>query len=144
MPLDGSRMGETAIPHAEELAKAFGAELVLFQAFLTSAFGAAYEYRSMSSPEFEEQKERIRASAMTYLSRLERAFQKKGLIASSVVGEGHAADQILQFAEGDRIDLIAMSTHGRSDIGRWVFGSVTDKILHAGNTAVLTVRATKV
>lgn len=34
-----------------------------------------------------------------------------------------------------------MSTHGRSGVGRWVFGSVTDKILHAGDTPVLVVRA---
>jgi nucleotide-binding universal stress UspA family protein len=36
-----------------------------------------------------------------------------------------------------------MSTHGRSGIGRWVFGSVTDKVLHAGDTPLLTIRATK-
>ena len=61
-----------------------------------------------------------------------------------MLGEGRAADGILEYAEANRIDLIAMSTHGRSDIGRWVLGSVTDKVLHAGNTAVLTVRATKI
>jgi len=60
-----------------------------------------------------------------------------------VVRSGAAADQILEYAEANGIDLIAMSTHGRSGIGRWVFGSVTDKVLHAGDTAVLTVRATK-
>ena len=50
--------------------------------------------------------------------------------------------KIIDYAESNAVDLIAMSTHGRSGIGRWVFGSVTDKVLHAGNTPVLVVRAT--
>jgi len=61
-----------------------------------------------------------------------------------VVRLGSAPDQILEYAEANAIDLITMSTHGRSGIGRWVLGSVTDKVLHAGDMAVLTVRATKV
>ena len=47
---------------------------------------------------------------------------------------------ILDFAELNSVDLIAMSTHGRSGINRWVFGSVTEKVLYAGDTAVLVVR----
>lgn len=144
VPLDGSKLGELAIPHAETLAKAFGAEVVLFQAFATSVGGAAYDYRSMSSLEFEEEKDRLRKSSMSYLESVGKAFQTKGVTASSMVREGHAPDQILEYAEANRIDLIAMSSHGRSDLGRWVFGSVTDKILHAGNTAVFIARAGKV
>jgi nucleotide-binding universal stress UspA family protein len=144
VPLDGSPLGEAAIPHAEALARAFGAEIVLFRAFLTSTFGEAYDYRSTSLSNFEEQKKQLTASTMAYLNSLEKACQNKGLIASSMLREGRAADGILEYAEANRIDLIAMSTHGRSDIGRWVLGSVTDKVLHAGNTAVLTVRATRI
>ena len=144
MPLDGSKLGEVAIPHAETLAKAFGAELVLFQVFVTSTLETAYEYRSSSPSDYMEQQEQMRASAMTYLNSLGKAIQKNGFSTSSMVREGHAAAQILETAESNRIDLIAMSTHGRSGIGRWVLGSVTDKVLHAGDKAVLTVRATKV
>jgi nucleotide-binding universal stress UspA family protein len=56
-------------------------------------------------------------------------------------GFGSAANHIIDFAEANDIGLIAMSTHGRSGIGRWIFGSVTDKVLHAGHTALLVVRA---
>ena len=51
--------------------------------------------------------------------------------------------EIIDYAKANDIDLIAMSTHGRSGIGRWVFGSVTDKVLHAGDTPVLVVSASK-
>ena len=145
MPLDGSKLGEVAIPYAEALAQALGSQLVLFQTFLTPTLGGAYEYRrTMSRIDFKEEEEQLRASALNYLDSLGKTFQEKGLTTSSAVRVGSAADQILEYAEANGIDLIAMSTHGRSGIGRWVLGSVTDKVLHAGDTAVLTVRATKV
>ncbi len=56
---------------------------------------------------------------------------------------GPAADRIIDYAKENAIDLIAMSTHGRSGISRWVFGSVTDKVLHAGDIPVLVVRPSK-
>jgi len=144
VPLDGSKLGEVAIPYAEALAQVLGAEIVLFQAFTPPTVEGAYRYSSIPPTAFKEREEKIRASAMDYLDSLGKAFQEKGLQALSVVREGSAPEQILEYAEANGIDLIAMSTHGRSGIGRWVWGSVTDKVLHAGDTAVLTVRATKV
>ena len=51
--------------------------------------------------------------------------------------------EILNYAEANAIDLIAMSTHGRSGIGRWIFGSVTEKLLQTGSTPILTIRGTR-
>ncbi len=143
VPLDGSKLGEVAIPYAEALAQVLGAELILFRAFITPILPVGYEGR-MSTTTLKETEEHIRASAMAYLDNLGKAFQEKGLRTLSVVREGSAPEQILEYAETNGIDLIAMSTHGRSGIGRWVLGSVTDKVLHAGDTVVLTIRATKV
>jgi nucleotide-binding universal stress UspA family protein len=50
-----------------------------------------------------------------------------------------AAEEIVSYAEANDIDLIVMSTHGRSGIGRWAFGSVTDRVLHTGDIPVLVV-----
>jgi len=145
VPLDGSKLGEVAIPYAEALAQALGAELVLFQALITPVSRVGYyEGRSMSPADFQKIEEEISASAMDYLDSLGEVVKEKGLRPLSVIREGSAPEQILEYAETNRIDLIAMSSHGRSGIGRWVLGSVTDKVLHAGDTAVLTVRAIKV
>jgi nucleotide-binding universal stress UspA family protein len=144
VPLDGSKLGEMALPYAEALAQVLGGELVLFQAFIPPTLQAAYEGHRVSSTTLKEAEEYMRESAMNYLDSLRKTFQEKGLTTLSVVRSGSPADQILEYAEANRIDLIAMSTHGRSGIGRWVLGSVTDKVLHAGDTAVLTVRASKV
>jgi nucleotide-binding universal stress UspA family protein len=64
-----------------------------------------------------------------------------GLTVSEVVVSGDPADVILHYAESSAVDIITMSTHGLSGIKRWVFGSVTDKVLHAGDMPVLVVRA---
>jgi len=53
---------------------------------------------------------------------------------------GNAAEQIIQFAEKSSVDLVAMTTHGRSGLQRWVFGSVAERILREGNTPLLLVR----
>ncbi len=74
-----------------------------------------------------------------------KTFKEKGLDTSSIKRGPSGVSgrkRFLEYAGANAIDLIAMSTHGRSGIGRWVFGSVTDKVLHAGDTAVLVVRAT--
>jgi len=144
LPLDGSKLGEVAIPYAEALAQVLGAEIILLQAFIPPTSGVAYEGYAASPTAFREREEQMRAFAMDYLDSLGKAFQEKGLKTLTVLKQGSPADQILEYAEANAIDLIAMSTHGRSGIGRWVLGSVTDKVLHAGDTAVLTVRATKV
>ena len=139
VPLDGSVTGEAAIPQAETLARALGAELILFHAVepLTGFIGSeAYAIY----PEKEGQRSE---AAVGYLDRVEKGLQEKGLRTSSAVDLGSASEKILEYAEANFIDLIAMSTHGRSGIGRWVFGSVTDKVLHAGDTPVLTVQATR-
>ena len=142
MPLDGSGVGEAAIPCAESLALAMDAEIVLLQVIKLSALVAS-EGAAMSSAMIREEEEYKRASAIAYLKGIEKNLVDKGVKTAIAVGSGSPADQIIDFAETNSIDLIAMSTHGRSGIGRWVFGSVTDKVLHSGDTAVLTVRAKK-
>jgi nucleotide-binding universal stress UspA family protein len=137
VPLDGSRVGETAVPWAETLAQTLAAELVLFQII---GITETYIYYQVSPPPDPEKE---KASAMAYLESIEKSLSGKGLKTSSAVAFGAPADEITDYAKANAVDLIAMSSHGRSGIGRWVFGSVTDKVLHSGDTPVLVVRASK-
>jgi len=140
VPLDGSNLGEAAIPCAETLGSALKAELVLFQVVAPPRVWAGGEGGSYVMPPDEEG---LKASAMAYLGGVAKPLKEKGLNISNAVDLGSAADQIIDYAKANAIDLIAMSTHGRSGIGRWVFGSVTDKVLHAGDTAILVVPPAK-
>ncbi len=141
MPLDGSKVGEAAIPYTEALAQALGAELVLFQVVEPVR---PWVYGEVVAPyDMQQYDKSAKTFAIAYLNGVGKALTDKGLRTSSVIVMGSPADQIIDYAGANDVDLIAMSTHGRSGIGRWVFGSVSDKVLHAGDTAVLVVPATK-
>lgn len=142
LPLDGSRVGESAIPSAQALAGLLGAQVVLFHVVRPAMPPVGLE-GSMAYPLPQGEEESRKATALEYLGRAARLFQEKGLNVSGAVSIGSPADEILDYAKANAVDLIAMSSHGRSGIGRWVFGSVTAKVLQAGNTDVLVVRAVK-
>jgi nucleotide-binding universal stress UspA family protein len=57
-----------------------------------------------------------------------------------VVSEGPAAEAILRVAENEDVDLIVMATHGRSGLRRWVYGSVTEKVLRSAGRAMFVIR----
>jgi nucleotide-binding universal stress UspA family protein len=137
VPLDGSKIGEAALCYAVVLAKKTGAEIALVEVFepLRSVGATGISY---IVPEDES----VRKSLLSYLDHVAEPIKNDGLEVSTVVLFGNAADKIVEYAEQNGIDLIAVSTHGRSGLGRWVFGNVTDKILHTGNVAVLVAHAT--
>ena len=122
LPLDGSKWGEAAVTLVQALAIALEAEVILFHVNRTNT------------------SEQRRGALSAYFENMARALKVGGVNVTNVITEGPPADMILDYAEANKIDLIAMSTHGRSGIGRWVLGSVTEKVLHAGDTAVLVVR----
>lgn len=138
-PLDGSTLGEAAIPFITELADKTGAEIVLFRViepfnvFFGSTSDITWNYIGI----FEDN---ARIPVVNYLERVKKSLSGSHLIISTATGEGQPAVQIIDYAQLNGADLIAMSTHGRSGIGRWVFGSVAEKVLHSGDQPVLVVR----
>jgi nucleotide-binding universal stress UspA family protein len=137
VPLDGSKIGEAALSYAVALAKKMAAEIALIEIFepvsTVGATGISYSVREDES---------VRKSLLSYLDHVAGPIKNEGLKVSTIVLFGNAANKIMEYAEKNGVDLIAVSTHGRSGFGRWVFGTVTDKILHTGNVAVLAVHAT--
>jgi nucleotide-binding universal stress UspA family protein len=138
LPLDGSELGESAMFHASALAILLGAEMVLFHVLEPDSTVGNPEGIVAPAP-IPEQGERRKRLAEEYLEGVACKLRDRALTVSTAVTRGQAADEIVEYAESNRIDLVAMATHGRSGIGRWVFGSVTDKVLHAGDMPVLTV-----
>jgi nucleotide-binding universal stress UspA family protein len=142
VPLDGSELGASAIPHGQGLCQALGAELVLFYAMEPEparVVARGYDpYLTCLPPQALEE---AQVGATAYLEGIAKLARDKNQNISTVVDFGSAALCIIDYAKRNSVDLIAMSTHGRTGISRWVFGSVTDKVLHAGDTAVLVVPA---
>lgn len=140
VPLDGSKEGEAIIPYIEDLASRLMIKVILVQ-----ILAKGYETLTQYVPLSERQIESDRARATTYLSNAGAGLKEKGIPVEERLGIGirfgNAAEQIIQAAYELHADLMAMTTHGRSGVGRWAFGSVAERVLHEGKTPLLLVRS---
>lgn len=135
LPLDGSKFSEESLPYAIELAEKFEAEILLVWALhpivIMSDYGAA-SYQAIATMEESE--------AKNYLAQQKKALKEKGLTVESRIIEGPVADAIIDLSGQEAVDLIVMSTHGRSGLSRWVYGSVATKVLQHAPCPVFLVR----
>jgi nucleotide-binding universal stress UspA family protein len=76
-----------------------------------------------------------------YLNHTAESTREQGIQVSTAIQIGGVANAIIDYAEANRIDLIAMCTHGRTGLARWALGSVADRVLRAGRVPLLLVRA---
>lgn len=139
LPLDGSREGEAALPYVEQLASKLGARVILLQVLATGYVGLGYTSVAYT----EQQIASDSVLARDYLDKVGGRLRQSGVATESVIRLGNAAEEIIDFSDKVGADLVAMSTHGRSGIGRWVYGSVAERVLHSGNRPLLLVRAQK-
>lgn len=140
VPLDGSKLAETVIPHAVDLARKTGLEIVLVRVFsLPTPLYTAEQYTA----NLQDLWEQIKKEAQEYLEEKVKELQKDGLErVSTVLLEGSAADQIIELARKEPETLVVICTHGRSGVGRWVLGSVTERVVRHSGDPVLVIRAT--
>ncbi|MCK5654430.1 MAG: universal stress protein [Dehalococcoidia bacterium] len=141
VPLDGSKESEAVIPYISELASKIKAEVVLFQVVAPAHLVYSIPGEAVQKLYSPEEMEKIIAKSKGYLDTVGAELRDKGINAMSEVGLGVPAEEIIRIADEIQADVVAMSTHGHSGISRWAFGSTADKVLHAGNTPVLLVRA---
>jgi len=145
VPLDGSTVGEAALPYVESLASKLApanrVEITLIQVISDLTFDFLTEQDAAQLPHPQNELEQIKSLSQAYLEKIADRLRSKGLEVKTMVTEGHAAEEILKASQQFNVDLIAMSTHGRSGLGRWAMGSITDKVLHESAIPVLTVRA---
>lgn len=133
--LDQSDLAERALPHAVALARAFQATIHLVSvvpvvdAQAMHAAGVAVDWDAQI------------ASAREYMAAMRRRVMAEGIEAEWDVCQGNVAEEILRYCDQQDCDLIVMSTHGRSGLGRWVYGSIADRVLRHANVPVLLVRA---
>ena len=148
VPLDGSEIGESAIPYVEDLVSKLSPEVkievILLRVLskLTQSITTAGTH--LDVPLTKEEINQQKKQALDYLNKVGEGLRSKGATVTAEVRSGNASEEIVQAAEEANANMIAMSTHGRTGFSRWAFGSVTDKVLRLeGKIPIIMVRAQK-
>lgn len=131
VPLDGSRLAEVALPEAFEFARR-GATLVLMR---------AAEAARLPATDPTESQVAVVQEAEGYLASIAERARKAGVQnVETAVWYGPPAESIIDAARTRDIDLVVMSSHGRSGLGRLVLGSVAERVLRGTTTPILLLR----
>jgi nucleotide-binding universal stress UspA family protein len=148
VPLDGSFVGESALPYVEDLVFKLSpevqAEVILLQVLSPVIPPRVGGGQVPDIAYTEKQTEENKKNALDYLTRTGEALRSKGVKVTAEVAVGDASEEIVKAAEKINANLIAISTHGRSGLSRLAFGSITNKVLrHEAKIPITVIRAQK-
>ena len=116
VPLDGSKLAEKSLPYAEKLARKISSQIILISVLL---FGS------------ESDEDKYHHLHQFYIQEMAKTMKEKAIKVKSVIVTGDPAEQIVDYADKKKVDLIIMGTRGRSALKRWILGSVADKVVSA-------------
>jgi nucleotide-binding universal stress UspA family protein len=137
VPLDGSELAEQVLPDITQLAGCTGAQVALVR--IPSE--PLYDYLVPDPEVALEMRRDIELGAETYLEEIASELRSMGLdVVYHVVWGAPVAATLLQVAQELEVDLIAMSTHGRSGLARLMIGSVADEVVRNSPVPVLLLR----
>jgi nucleotide-binding universal stress UspA family protein len=149
--LDGSDMAEQVLPFAIEHAEMSGRKVVLLRICEPPDIESPFFYH-LTRVEYPPTKPLIwddyvkevmakcEDKTKEYLAGIEKRLKDDGLKVSSEILVGKPADEIVDYVGKHSFNLIAMTTHGRSGLTRWAYGSVADRVLHTASCPLLLVR----
>jgi nucleotide-binding universal stress UspA family protein len=143
--LDGSALAARVLPHVESLAERFGSTVTLLRVVtpvevLLFAGTILEPISSRRHAELAQTTEQLRSDTVNYLTSLGDQLAAKGLEVDCTSPEGPASEVIVEQARQRGADLMAMTTHGRGGLSRWVLGSVAEDVVRHAPCPVLLVR----
>ena len=135
VPLDGSELSESVMEHVVAIAKNCRVPQVVL---LRVREPLDEDVRKTLDVKIANELDKAyRDEVDVYLKKIAADLKAKGVTAKTEVLAGNPAEEIIDYAEDSDIDLIIMSTHGRSGVSRWVFGSVADRVIRHTKKPVL-------
>ncbi len=141
--LDGSQLAERALAPGMALAQIMGARVTLLRIEQAADYIDVFDTRLLDRDEPELGQhvlDHFYRQTEAYLERVAEPYQAQAIDVTTVVRRGYVAQNILDFAANEEVDLIVMSTHGRTGLRRWVYGSIAEKVLARAQSHVLIVR----
>jgi nucleotide-binding universal stress UspA family protein len=139
VPLDGSALSEQVVPFVVALAQSLKSAVVLAHVVDTSALEDSSQMW-VEMPSIKQFVDEETARASSYLNTLKQRVEAAGLQVSTQMEVGTPAKAIISLAASSKADLVAMSTHGRSGVARWMIGSVADRVIHETGLPLLLYR----
>jgi nucleotide-binding universal stress UspA family protein len=138
VPLDGSKRAEMIRPHVRELASRFQATVILIKVVeVNSARFVEEEFSGFWKKEFDE----IVKEHKVYLDSVAAKLREKGIACKTLVAHGTVVEKIIEAANKDDVDLIAMTSHGYGGLTRIFYGSVAAGILNRADRPLFIVRS---
>ncbi len=131
--VENSQADQTILTHVTGLARLTNAELLLVH---VADGWAARHFDDLKLRESEEMK-----SDRAYLDRLEQDLEKQGFSVRTLLAKGDPSTELIRVAEDERVDLIAMTTHGHRFISDLIHGTTADRVRHLVKVPVLLLRA---
>jgi nucleotide-binding universal stress UspA family protein len=138
VPLDGSKRAEMIRPHVRELASRFQATVILIMVIENIyADGIGETYIHISEDTFNA---KLKDSEL-YLDGIASKFRDKGIACKTLVAYGPVVEKIIEAANTEDVDLIAMTSHGWGGLARIFYGSVAAGILNQVDRPLFIVRS---
>jgi len=139
--LDGSELAECVLPHVVAIGGGCSVSRITLIQVIPPFHLYAYAEDKLPPKWRNELEADVTKRAEEYLNKKAAELKEKGITAETKVLQGSAPEMLVEFANKEGVDLIVLSTHGRSGVSRWVWGSVADRLLRSACVPVLMVRA---
>jgi nucleotide-binding universal stress UspA family protein len=139
VPLDGSKRAEAILPHVEELAQRYEAKVIFIQVIEPPPLVV-----TPGQPDLvhhRQELERLTEEVNSYLMSIRGEFKQKGIDAQMELGQGPVVRAIIDTADREDVDLIALASHGRSGLAQVFYGSVAAGILQRVARPLLLIRS---
>ena len=137
-PLDGSELAECTLEHVKAISKGCGTQDVILLSVI-EPIPPSFVLPGVGREVLPAEK-KIRSAVEAYLSKMAASLKKEGIAARGVViSDQSAAEGILDYAKDNKVDLIVISTHGKSGPSRWLLGSVADKVARHSEVPLLVI-----
>ena len=139
VPLDGSPLAESMLRFVLDIAGPLDLEVVLLRVIrvLPRPLTEGVRASVLDNAEYSS------TDALEYLAPLAAELKRRGIRVRTQVRRGEPVEEIVDCAREVDADLIAMTTHGRSGLGRWLFGSVAEAVLREAEIPVFLMRMTE-
>lgn len=136
VPIDGSEYAEKAMLKAKELAMATNSDMIIL-----NVIRPVHDRRRIHNKEYYEEGERnLLVNSRELLENSLKHFDDFPGNVETLYKRGDTAEEIVEYAENEKIDLIIMGSRGQGAFSRTLIGSVSDKVIHHSNTSVLIVK----